>query len=222
MWTSAAATEECDPSMRTARAAPAASVAPPPAPRAQPAPAPVEVQPLAASPIRDEGPLEPELAVAPDSMRAPAPIPEPQPQRNVMEPMVLSTDALFPLSSYAIKPGARENLDTFVAEVLEADYDTIKITGHTDPTGPAALNARLSRQRAEAVKRYLVARGVEPDRIVTEGVGSSQPIVTDVNCSSLPRAKKIACYQPDRRVEIEVKGARVARDTLRDEPLGAR
>jgi OOP family OmpA-OmpF porin len=181
------------------------------------------VQPLAEPTIRDERPLEPELAVAPDSMRAPEPIPEPEPaERNVMEPMVLSTDALFGLNSYAIKPKAREKLDALVAELLEADYDTIKITGHTDPTGPAALNTRLSRQRAEAVKRYLVARGVEPDRIVTEGVGSSQPVVTDVNCSSLPRAKKIVCYQPDRRVEIEVKGARVARDTLKDEPLGAR
>jgi OOP family OmpA-OmpF porin len=87
------------------------------------------------------------------------------------------------------------------------EFDSVKIVGHTDPTGKAAMNDKLSRQRAESVKRYLVARGVPADKIETEGVGSSMPMVVETDCAKLPKAQKVACYQPDRRVEIEVQGA---------------
>jgi OOP family OmpA-OmpF porin len=86
------------------------------------------------------------------------------------------------------------------------EYKSIRVVGHTDPTGSAPYNEKLSRKRADAVKRYLVSRGVDPKRIVTEGMGSAKPLVTAQDCSTLPRVKMIACYQPDRRVEVEVTG----------------
>jgi OOP family OmpA-OmpF porin len=84
------------------------------------------------------------------------------------------------------------------------EFESIKIIGHTDPTGPPHQNINLSLERAEAVKRYLVAKGIDAKKIEAEGVGGSMPIVTDKDCSKLPRAAKIVCFEPDRRVEIEV------------------
>jgi OOP family OmpA-OmpF porin len=114
---------------------------------------------------------------------------------------------LFALGSTTVKPSAKERLDGLAAKVTALDYKTIRVVGHTDPTGSPELNDKLSVKRAEAVKQYLVSKGVDPARIVTEGMGSAMPMVTDQDCSTLPRARKIACYQPDRRVEIEVTGA---------------
>jgi OOP family OmpA-OmpF porin len=121
--------------------------------------------------------------------------------------MTLSADALFPLSSATLKPTAKERLDELASRVLTMDYKTIRVVGHTDPTGSPQFNDKLSIKRAEEVKRYLVAKGVDPNAIITEGMGSAMPMVTEQDCANLPREKKIACYQPDRRVEVEVIGA---------------
>jgi OOP family OmpA-OmpF porin len=199
LWTRGAATEQCDPGMMTAKKPvekPMTVAAAAPVPVAQPKHEPVEVQPLAPAPVKEERVLEPEPVAAP----RPAPAPPPT------EVTTLSADALFAINSAALKPTAKERLDAFAARMKEMDYQTIRVTGHTDPTGSAPLNERLSRQRAETVKRYLVARGLDADKIMAEGMGSALPMVTNRDCSSLPKAKKIACYQPDRRVEIEVSG----------------
>jgi len=187
--------------------------APPSAPMqaAAPIPQPVEVQPLPAPQLKQERALEPEAVAA---VAAPAPPPAPQPPL-VAEPApvpttqvhTLSADALFALDKYTLKPSARAALDDLVARLKEVTYQSIKVIGHTDPTGSVALNDRLSRHRAEEVKRYLVEHGVNPDRVTAEGVGSSMPMVIERDCARLPRAQKVACYQPDRRVEIEVTGA---------------
>jgi outer membrane protein OmpA-like peptidoglycan-associated protein len=169
---------------------------------------PVEVQPLAAPALKEEKSLEMEPAAAePAPMPEPEPMAIPEPPAPQPEMTTLSADALFALGSHQLKPAARASLDEFAAKLKDMDYDVIKITGHTDPTGKAAMNDKLSRQRAESVKRYLVSRGIDADRIETEGVGSSMPMVIETDCAALPRTQKAACYQPDRRVEIEVRGA---------------
>ena len=71
--------------------------------------------------------------------------------------------------------------------------------GHTDSVGSDAYNQKLSVQRAEAVKAYLVSKGIEKNRIYTEGKGEKQPIAD--NQTKEGRAK-------NRRVEIEVVGTR--------------
>jgi OOP family OmpA-OmpF porin len=71
--------------------------------------------------------------------------------------------------------------------------------GHTDNIGSKEYNQKLSVRRAEAVKAYLVSKGIEPNRIYTEGKGLTQPIAD--NRTAAGRAK-------NRRVEIEVVGTR--------------
>jgi outer membrane protein OmpA-like peptidoglycan-associated protein len=169
---------------------------------------PVEVQPLAAPALKEEKSLDMEpVAAEPAPMPEPEPIAMPEPPAPEPEMTTLSADALFALGSHQLKPAARASLDEFAAKLKDMDYEVIKITGHTDPTGKAAMNDKLSRQRAESVKRYLVSRGIAAERIETEGVGSSMPMVIETDCAALPRTQKAACYQPDRRVEIEVRGA---------------
>jgi outer membrane protein OmpA-like peptidoglycan-associated protein len=162
------------------------------------------VQPLAAPAtpaLKEEKSLEVE-PVAQEPEPAPAAMPEPpKPQLTT-----LSADALFAVGSYQLKPSAKASLDELAGKLKGMNFETIKIVGHTDPTGKAAFNDKLSRQRAESVKRYLVAHGVPASRIQTEGVGSSMPMVVETDCARLPRGQRPACYQPDRRVEIEVQG----------------
>ena len=75
----------------------------------------------------------------------------------------------------------------------------IVAVGHTDSVGNDAYNQRLSVRRAEAVKAYLVSKGIEANRVYTEGKGEAQPVAD--NKTKDGRAK-------NRRVEIEVVGSR--------------
>ncbi len=209
------------------RQAPAASTVtvamtqPPRAPPAGSAPAPtpvrdytprvepVEVIPLPPRPpaASEEHPLAPEHAQNAEeepitALAAEAPLmPEPE-----FDKLSLSASGLFALSSKKIKPSGQQALDEMVEQLKGMQYDNVLIVGHTDPTGPKAMNDKLSKQRAESVKQYLVSKGVDPSRIKTEGKGGAEPLAKTQNCDSLPRAEKIACYAPDRRVEIEVVG----------------
>ena len=129
------------------------------------------MRPLAAPQLKEELTLESDTVAV---MQRPAPVPAPTPPR-IREPapdkVTLSADTLFALDSYKLRPNARETLDELVARLRKVDFESIKITGHTDPTGTVALNHRLSRQRAEEVKRYLVAHGVSADKIRRRGRG---------------------------------------------------
>ncbi|NCO18840.1 MAG: OmpA family protein, partial [Gammaproteobacteria bacterium] len=67
-----------------------------------------------------------------------------------------------------------------VIELLDSEPGKqIRIEGHTDSTGPAALNLRLSQQRAEAVRSALVNRGIEAGRMVAVGMGQDFPIASN-------------------------------------------
>jgi OOP family OmpA-OmpF porin len=71
--------------------------------------------------------------------------------------------------------------------------------GHADSDGSVALNQTLSVNRAESIKKFLVSKGIEPNRIYTEGKGKGQPVAD--NSTKEGKAK-------NRRVEIEVVGTR--------------
>ena len=87
-----------------------------------------------------------------------------------------------------------------------AQHASPKVTGHTDPTGTAKYNDKLSRERANTVRKYLVAKGVPAGKIQSQGVGSSMPMVNEKDCTGLPKKQMIACFQPDRRVDVDVSG----------------
>ena len=191
--------------------APGAGSAPAPTPVREymPRVEPVEVIPLPPRPpaASEEHPLAPERVQNAEeepltALAVETPIaPEPE-----FDKLSLSASGLFALSSKKIKPSGQQALDEMVEQLRGMQYDSVLIVGHTDPTGPKAMNDKLSKQRAESVKEYLVSKGVDPSRIKTDGKGGAEPLAKTQNCDSLPRTEKIACYAPDRRVEIEVVG----------------
>jgi OOP family OmpA-OmpF porin len=126
----------------------------------------------------------------------PAPVVPPAP---VSEKVTYAADAFFDFDKAVLKPEARTKLDDLVSKTGGVNLEVIIAVGHTDSVGTDAYNQRLSVRRAEAVKAYLVSKGVEKNRVYTEGKGEKQPVAD--NKAAEGRAK-------NRRVEIEVVGTR--------------
>lgn len=127
--------------------------------------------------------------------------------RNV-EKFTLSGDAMFVFGTDQLVSGASASLDKLAEAIKEwAEIKEVRLIGYTDRLRSdrnEAKNQQLSEARAESIKRYLVGKGIPEDRITTKGGGSSKPVV---QCSSkLSKAKQVACLQPNRRVEITLRG----------------
>jgi OOP family OmpA-OmpF porin len=131
--------------------------------------------------------------------------------KAVPERVTLDADTLFDFDMAVLRPAGRAALDDFVGKIKGIDPEMIIAVGHTDRLGSAAYNQRLSEQRVQAVKTYLVGKGIETNRIRAEGKGETQPVTKAGECDGSQSAKVIACLQPDRRVEVEVVGIRIAR-----------
>ena len=110
-----------------------------------------------------------------------------------------TADALFDFDKSVLKPAAKTSLDNLVGQIKSLALEVIIATGHTDSVGTDAYNQKLSVRRAEAVKKYLVSKGIADSRIQIEGKGESQPVAD--NKTKDGRAK-------NRRVQIEVIGTR--------------
>jgi OOP family OmpA-OmpF porin len=106
----------------------------------------------------------------------------------------------------------QEALNKFVLDLSGANYEVIRVTGHTDRIGSRAYNTRLSEHRAEAVKTYLVeSSGIPSSKISTKGVGASEPMTKPGECKGKRSRELIACLAPDRRVEVEVTATRTSK-----------
>ena len=144
--------------------------------------------------------------VAPPPEAAPAPAPMVAPPAPVNEKITFAADAFFDFNKSLLKPEAKEKLDDLVSKLHDINLEVIIAVGHTDSIGSDSYNQKLSVRRAESVKAYLVSKGIEPNRVYTEGKGKKQPIAPNtINGHDNPagRAK-------NRRVEIEVVGTRAA------------
>jgi OmpA-OmpF porin, OOP family len=114
-------------------------------------------------------------------------------------------DTLFDFDKAVLKPAGKEKLDDLASKIGALNLEVVVATGYTDRIGSDAYNNRLSLRRAQAVKAYLVSKGIEANRIYTEGKGKRDP-VTGGKCTQKNRKQLIACLAPDRRVEVEVVG----------------
>ena len=122
--------------------------------------------------------------------------------------VTLAADALFDFNKADLRAEGKAKLDKLAADIKGIKLEVIIAVGHADRFGTDAYNQKLSEKRAEAVKAYLVSKGVEPNRVYTEGKGKKQPVTKADQCKG-PKSKKVVdCLQPDRRVEIEVIGTK--------------
>ena len=169
-WTPATAVADCDGALKPVVAAAPAPVAPAPAPE----PAPVAPAP------------------APAPAAAIAPVPS-------SEKVTYAADAFFDFNKADLKQEAKTKLDDLVSKTKEINLEVIIAVGHTDSIGGDAYNDKLSVKRAESIKTYLTSKGVEANRVYTEGKGKKQPVADNKTADG--RAK-------NRRVEIEVVGTR--------------
>jgi len=140
---------------------------------------------------------------------APVPVPAPTPMPERLK-VSFNADVLFGFDHSAISPAGKRALDKFVNEIRGVEFSQIIIQGHTDRIGTAAYNEKLSLQRANAVKAYLVSRNATTaDKISTVGKGSSEPLTEAGSCKGVQTsAAVIACLESDRRVDLEVSGTK--------------
>jgi len=121
------------------------------------------------------------------------------------ETVIVSLNAgpLFNFDKYNIRQDMRNRLDKLIAGLGQADYTIIDAVGHADRIGTDEYNQKLSERRAQAVKAYLVSKGIPPTRIRATGRGKNEPVTS--SCTNMKRDAVIACLEPDRRVEVSVK-----------------
>ena len=141
----------------------------------------------------------PAPAPAPVAAPAPAPKPAPAPQPPAASKVTYASDVQFDFDKSNIKSEAQAKLDDLAAKVKGINLEVVIAVGHTDSVGTDEYNQKLSVRRAESVRAYLVSKGIEKNRIYTEGKGEKQPVAD--NKTAEGRAK-------NRRVEIEVVGTR--------------
>ena len=113
--------------------------------------------------------------------------------------VVFNADTFFDFDKSTLKPEGRQLSDQVAQQAQGINLETIIAVGHTDSIGTEAYNQGLSERRAASVKSYLVGKGIDPNRIYTEGKGELQPVAS--NKTREGRAH-------NRRVEVEIVGSR--------------
>ena len=168
------------------------------APAAMEAPAVVEAPPAPAA-IVEAPPAPPVVVEAPPAPAAAAPAKPAAPvaPAPTAVKVTFETDTFFAFDKSVLQPAGKAKLEDLVSKLQGTDIEVIVATGHTDSTGTDAYNQKLSMRRANAVKAFLVSKGLPAERVFTEGKGEKQPVAS--NKTAEGRAK-------NRRVEVEVVG----------------
>lgn len=108
------------------------------------------------------------------------------------------SDVSFDTGRADIKPNFRGILDQFASGLGSQPNTEVRIIGHTDNTGSDELNDRLSLQRAESTKAYLVARGVNPQAVTTMGRGEREPIADNGTEQGRARNRRVEIFLGER------------------------
>lgn len=116
-----------------------------------------------------------------DTVRLYVPFPTRPPPVIVLRDTLVLEGVNFPFDESTLTPESHDVLDRVARALQEAQWATVRfeVAGHTSAVGTAQYNMALSQRRAEAVRAYLVSRGVEDDRMVPRGYGQAEPIFTE-------------------------------------------
>jgi outer membrane protein OmpA-like peptidoglycan-associated protein len=110
------------------------------------------------------------------------------------------SDVSFDTGRADIKPNMRNILDQFANGLSTQPNTEVRIIGHTDSTGSDELNNRLSMERAQATKNYLVSRGVNPNQVQTAGRGEHEPVADNSTDSGRARNRRVEIFLGERNV----------------------
>lgn len=134
----------------------------------------------------------------------PAPVAKPEPKKPAV--VNLSSRELFEFNKATLTNEAKAKLDAEVVAKLKdvGDLRYINVNGHADRLGTAQYNQQLSEKRADAVRAYLVSKGVDAAKVETFGFGKTTPVKSCPDQKD--RKALIECLAPNRRVEVEIQG----------------
>ena len=125
------------------------------------------------------------------------------------EPIRISMNTLFDFDSAVLRADAGPALDALAKQLTQSSYQKVDVVGHADRMGPGKYNQKLSEQRAEAVRDYLLAQGLDGTRLTAFGVGNTEPL-TGKECRGLRGKPLVYCLQRDRYTEITVLGTQTS------------
>jgi outer membrane protein OmpA-like peptidoglycan-associated protein len=147
------------------------------------------------------GSLDPE----PRAVQAPAPLPLAA-QASASKPLSLTWSAVFPFGSTELTEEMRARLDAeVIAKVAGAQIRFVQVSGHADRLGESHLNQQISEKRALAMRDYLVAKGIDPEKVEVLGFGQTLPVKTCREAKQ--RSELIECLAPNRRAVLELQAA---------------
>ena len=101
----------------------------------------------------------------------------------------------FDIGKFTLRPESFTELDELVSYMKWKESEKIEIGGHTDNEGSDADNLKLSHQRAEAIRQYLIKKGVQPARVTAKGYGASEPVADNATAEG---------RQKNRRTEVKI------------------
>jgi len=112
-------------------------------------------------------------------------------EQGLLDQTLANRTIEFETGSATLTPQGRAILDQMAAAMLKMTTKTVAIIGHTDNSGNRTSNIALSQARADAVKGYLVAKGIPPQQMSTTGVGPDQPIASNDSADGRARNRRI-------------------------------
>jgi len=101
---------------------------------------------------------------------------------------------LFPTNGTTLSKTSKEELGEFASKMSDFKETDISIFGHTDNTGTAEVNERISTQRANAVATYLQSKGIAADRITTMGMSYNEPVADNATAEGRAQNRRVEIY----------------------------
>ena len=159
-------------------------------------------------PAPEPAPPAPTPAAKPQAVPELKPVAKPEPKPEPKKPAIvnLASRELFEFNKATLTNDAKQRLDAEVVAKLRdvRDIRFVNVNGHADRLGSAQYNQRLSEKRADAVRAYLVSKGIDAGKVETLGFGKTTPVKSCPDQKD--RRALIDCLAPNRRVEIEIQG----------------